>query len=181
MLHCSLDKSQTGETKKFNKFPVIFRSYRSSPVVTLVRSGLCFLFAELTHITFIKSIPCALNLSVDPKQRYLWLITHSERLRDESFYLWLFSSRVKNPIDLHSIFSSCLSWFSALLSKYSMRSPSVLGITEFFRNSYLIWSVKPGLSLLARRKLLYKESTCFWRRLRTITNQEQGSITQFGP
>ena len=80
---------------------------------------------------------------------------------------------VKNPIELHSIFSSCFSWFCALRNKYSMRSPSVLGITEFFRNSYLMWSVNPGLSWLARRNFRYKESTCFWRRLRTISHRGQ--------
>lgn len=97
-------------------------------------------------------------------------------IRRSSSYRYLYSfsssSRVKNPIDLHSIFSSCLSWFCALLNKYSIRSPSVLGITEFFRNSCLTWSVNPGLSCAARRNCLYKESTCFWSRLRTILSRE---------
>ena len=121
---CSLDKSQTGETKKFNKFPIIFLSYRSSPVVTLVRSGLCFLFAEVTHITFIKSIPCALNLSVDPKQKYLWLITHSERLRDESKKQQTFTSGSfplvwKTPL-IYIPFSQ-VAWADSLLFSASIR------------------------------------------------------------
>lgn len=49
--------------------------------------------------------------------------------------LSLAASCVKKPIDLVSIFSSCLSWFCARRSKYSIRSPSVLEITEFFLNS----------------------------------------------
>lgn len=57
-----------------------------SPVVNLVRSGcncrccLCFLFTELTHITFIKSILCALiNLSAGPREVLVTLISRTRR------------------------------------------------------------------------------------------------------
>lgn len=47
--------------KTLQKFPIIFRCYQGSPVVSLVRC--IFLCTELIHITFNKIIPCALNLS----------------------------------------------------------------------------------------------------------------------